>query len=191
MEKPHYVLKANEGVLVPKNEDSPLSKLKLPIWIIVGTILLGSLIFQDNLFSELSWSSRILLIALAIGVSFAGGNKRVASPFEIQFYDYYLIVYRDKYYYSKRVTRKELYKFLFKDITKCQYRRVTKRINIFGDVEAIWYNYNKDGSLPEKPTYHRMVKNGICYFYTSEAPEVDFVEEIENHSPIKVVIDDN
>ncbi len=28
MEKPNYVLKANEGVLVPKNENSPLQKLK-------------------------------------------------------------------------------------------------------------------------------------------------------------------
>lgn len=46
----------------------------------------------------------------------------------------------------------------------------------------------KDGSLPEKPTYHRTTDGGICYFYTTEEPEIDFVSEIEKHSPIKVQI---
>lgn len=51
MEKPNYVLKANEGVLVSKNENSLLGKLKPAVWIIVGVIVVGSIIFQDNLFS--------------------------------------------------------------------------------------------------------------------------------------------
>lgn len=56
-------------------------------------------------------------------------------------------------------------------------------------MEGIWYDYNKDGTLPAKPTYHRTIDGGICYFYTTEAPEVDFVSEIEKHSPIKVIVD--
>ena len=62
-------------------------------------------------------------------------------------------------------------------------------MTIYGDVETIWYNYHKDGTLPEKPTYHRTVKGGLCYFYTSASPEVDFVAEIETHSPIRVVVE--
>ncbi|WP_338470838.1 hypothetical protein R4Z10_18995 [Niallia sp. XMNu-256] len=153
MEKPNYVLKANEGVLVPKNENSLISKLKTPVWIIIGIIILGSLIFQENLFDELSETAQFLLIALTIGVTVAGGHKRVPSPFEIRFYNDYLVVYREKYYYSKKVQRKEYNKFYYKEITKCQYRSQTQRMNIFGDVECIWYNYNKDGTLPEKPFY--------------------------------------
>ena len=170
MKKPNYVLKANEGVLVPKNESSPLGKIKLAVWIVIGVILLGSLIFQDNLFGELSGTAQVLLVVIAVGVTFAGGNKRVPSPFEIRFYDDYLVVYRESMYYSKKVIRKEYNKFFYKDINKCQYRVGTKRMNILGDVESIWYNYNKDGTLPEKPTYHRNVKGGICYFYTTEVP---------------------
>lgn len=189
MEEPNYVLKANEGVLVPKNEN--LSKLKVAVWIIVGVILIVSIVFQDNLFSELSWSARIMLVVLAVGLSFAGGNKRVPSPFEIQFYDDYLIVYREKKYYNKNLIRKEYDKFFYKDITKCQYRTQTKQINIYGIIEGIRYKYRKDGSLPENPSYHRTTNGGICWFYTTESPEIDFVAEIERHSPIKVSVEEH
>lgn len=53
----------------------------------------------------------------------------------------------------------------------------------------MWFDYNKDGSLPEKPTIHRK-SEGICWFYTSPSPEVDFVAEVEKHSPIKVILSD-
>lgn len=190
MQTPNYVLRANEGILFPDETKSMLRFFKKAVWIIIGFIILGSLFFQDNLFSELSWSARVLLIAMAIGLSFKSTDKRVASPFEIWFYDDYFIVYREKRYYDKKVTRKEYNKFFYKDIHKFQYRTGVKRINIIGDVEAIWYNYNKNGSLPEKPTYHRKVNGGICYFYTTHSPEVDFISEIERHSPMKVEIVD-
>ena len=129
-EKPNYVLKANEGVLVPKNEN--LVPIKKAVWIIVGLIILGSFIFQDHLFSELTWSARIMLIVLAILVSFAGGTKMVPQPFEIWFFDDYLIVYREKNYYSKKLIRKEYNKFFYKDISKCIYRTTSEKFTIFG-----------------------------------------------------------
>ncbi|MFS0675158.1 hypothetical protein [Ornithinibacillus sp. 179-J 7C1 HS] len=189
MEKPNYVLKANEGVIVPKNENFRM--IKKAVWIVVIVIVIGSIIFQDDLFGELSWSGRIMLVVLALGLSFAGGNKRVPSPFEIQFYDDYLIVYREKKYYNKNLIRKEYDKFFYKDITKCQYRAQTKQINIYGVIEGIRYKYRKDGTLPEKPNYHRTTNGGISWFYTTESPEIDFVTEIEKHSPVKVVVEDN
>lgn len=134
-EKPNYVLKANEGVLVPKNEN--LVPIKKAVWIIVGLIILGSFIFQDHLFSELTWSARIMLIVLAILVSFAGGTKMVPQPFEIWFFDDYLIVYREKNYYSKKLIRKEYNKFFYKDISKCIYRTTSEKFTIFGILEFI------------------------------------------------------
>lgn len=189
MEKPNYVLKANEGVTVPLNDNPTLGILKIATWIIVVTIILGSIIFRDNLFGKFSWVVRILLIVLAIRVSFLGGHKRIQSPFEIQFYNDYLIIYREKRYRSKNTTTKERDKFFYKDIKKCQYRKVTKQINILGIEEGIRYKYNKDGTLPSEPIFHKTVEH-LCYFYTTEAPEVDFVAEIEKHSPIKVIIAD-
>lgn len=187
MDKPNYVLKANEGVLVPDETKSTIRKLKKAVWIIVGIIILGSLIFQDNLFGELSWTTIFLLIALILNFSLKKTNKMIPQPFEIQFYDDYLIVYREKNYYSPKLSRKEYFKIYYKDVKEYKYRANSKKINIIGFCEINWYDYNKDGSLPDKPTIHKKTE-GICWFYTSESPEVDFVSEIERHSPLKVTI---
>jgi hypothetical protein len=187
-EQPNYVLSFNEGVLVPKK--NKYSFMKKAVIAIIVILVIGSIIFQDNLFLELDWTTRILLIGIALSVLFTGGSQRVSSPMEIQFYNDYLILYREKRYYSKKVTRKMFDKFYYKDISQCQYKTTSKRINIFGTVEGIWFNYNKDGSLPDKPTYHRTTVGGIDYFYTSQEPNIDFVKEIEAHSPIKVIVED-
>ncbi len=107
---------------------------------------------------------------------------------EIRFYDDYLILYREKKHYGSGIQRKMYDKFYYKDIHKCQYRTETKRINIYGKVEGKWYDYNKDGSLPTQPTYHKTT-DSLDYFYTIFAQDIDFVKEIEEHSPIKVEIE--
>ena len=119
-----------------------------------------------------------------------GGSEKVPSEMELQFYDDYLVVFRDKHYYSNSVIRREYDKFAYSDIKRIQFRTVTKRINIFGIVEGIWYNYQKDGSLPQTPTYHKTT-DSICYFYTDFASNVDFVSEIETHCPVKVTVDNS
>ena len=143
MEQPNYVFKANEGVLVPKNNNPAFGYIKKAVWIIVGIIVIGSLIFQDNLFGKITWDTRILLIVLAFASLFlGGGSKRVPSPFEIWFYDEYLVIYREKLYFDRKVSRKMYDKFYYKDIHRCEYIKVNKRINIYGIVEGNWYNYN-------------------------------------------------
>ncbi len=112
------------------------------------------------------------------------------SAIEIQFYNDYLIVYRNKHYYSNSIIRREYDKFLYKDIKTIQLRKRTKRVNIFGIVEGVWYNYKKDGSLPEKPTYHKTT-DSICYFYTDYASETDLINAFETYCPIKVSIEEN
>lgn len=188
MDNPNYVLKGKEGVLVHKNEKSIRGYLKLAILIIWLIIIVSFIIFQDNLFKSLSLIARIMLISLTIWVYFTSESKeKIELPFEIWFYDDYLILYRQKHYYSRKLTRKEFDKFFYKDIHKCQYRTVTGKINIYGVVEGVWYNYNKDGTLPNEPTYHKTT-DSIRQFYITAVPEINFVEEIEMHSPIKVVI---
>ena len=185
-ENPNYVLKFNETVR--KTVKDINYKIKIVVIIIIAIIILGSIIFQDNLFSELSWTARILLISLALGVMFTDKTEKIKSPIEIRFYNDYLVVYREKRYYSGRISRKEYNKFLYKDITKCYYNNNTKRFDIIGKVESIWYNYNTDGTIPNNPTYNRVVDGGICYFYTDLEQEVDLIKEIKEHSPLKVEI---
>lgn len=190
MQEPNYILKANEAVIVPKANTGGIAKIRTAIWIIVAIIIIGSFVLGNNIFSELSWTVRALLISLVIGTFFINTSERVPSPFEMWFYDDCLVLYREKHFYSKKITRKEYDKFFYKDIRECQYQARTKRINISGVVEGIWYNYRKDGSLPSEPSYHKTT-DSIRYFYTTFAREIDFVKEIESHSPIKVNIENN
>ena len=187
MVEPKYTLKTEEAILGPENLSTKDRIIKYGTISIVLILVLGSIVFKENLFLEMPWIAMLLLVFLVVKVIFQGARERVPSPIEIRFYEDYLLVYRDKRYYSKKVSRREFNKFFYKDISKIEYQKKSNLINIYGMVESIWYNYNKDGSIPSQPTYHKLV-DGICYFYTSAAKNIDFVAEIENNSPIRVTI---
>lgn len=168
METPNYVIKTHETVSMPTGNNQPFATLRIVVWVIIAVIILGSFVFGDNLFSELSWTARMILIALAIGISFwRPKSKPVASPLEIRFYSDYLVVFREKRYYSRKVSRKEYNKFFYSDISKIEYDYRIKRLDFIGKIDAMWFNYNKDGSVPQNPSYHRIVDGGICYFYVN------------------------
>jgi hypothetical protein len=114
-----------------------------------------------------------------------GGYERRPSPCELWFYDDYLVQYCERRYYNKRNIRREYYKFYYKDISRCVYRTVVNKIDIYGVVEATFYKYDMNGNLPSLPVKHKTV-DSISVFYTVFEPNIDFVKEIEEHSPIKV-----
>lgn len=168
MDSPKYVIKTHETVSMPTGNNQPFATLRIVVWVIIAVIILGSFVFGNNLFSELSWTARMILIALAIGISFWGPKSEpVASPLEIRFYSDYLVVFREKRYYSRKVSRKEYNKFFYSDISKIEYDYRIKRLDFIGKIDAMWFNYNKDGSVPQNPSYHRIVDGGICYFYVN------------------------
>jgi hypothetical protein len=188
---PNYVLKANELVWGPKKNSALWSCLKKAVYVILAVLIFGSFLMGENLFAELSLLAKVLLIALCVKVLFTSTTQRVPKPFELRFYDDYLVLYRADQYYTPKDSRMEFFKFRYEEIDKIEFRTGTQRLNISGTVEGKMFTYKKDGSLPEKPSYHRVTKGGIAYFYTGAAPEVDFVAEIEKHTPIKVLIKDS
>lgn len=192
MDSPKYVIQTEEAVLIPTKQRSGFTFLKIAVWIVVAVIVLGSLLFQDNLFSELSWTARVLLIVLAFGVTFLGGKKEYApSPMELQFYDDHLVLYLPKRYYSKRVARMEINQMKYSEISKCVYKTKSQRIHLYGNGTSIWYNYKADGTISQTPTRVRNYTAGLIYFNTQLANDIDFKTEIENHSPIHVIVENS
>ena len=191
MEKPNYVLRTDEAVLVPKYNSVPVRFLKTGLLAVILVLVVGSLVFRDNLFAELSWSTKVMLVFVAMVVfGFLCKQENVPSPIELQFYGDCLVLYRPSRYYSNRVTRMEINRMPYTGITRCVLESRSQRVHIYGDVDATWYDYGKNGKLPGKPAYQRMVKDTMIYFSTRCAQDVVFKQVIEAHSPVRVIIED-
>ena len=113
------------------------------------------------------------------------------SPMELHFYNDYLVLYLPKRYYSRKVTRKQINTMKYSEISKCVLKNKSNRIQIYGNGNSVWYNYKKDGSIPSKPTEERRFTEGMIYFNIQFASHIDFKEEIESHSPLKVIVENS
>ena len=192
MDNSNYVIKTSEAVLMPIEENKGKKIIRNCVWTIIGVILVSSFLFDINIFSELSWPVRIFLIIIVLGFGLYGGKKEyVPSPMELHFEDDCLVIYSPKRYYDSRVTRKDISIMKYSEISKCVFKARSNRIQIYGNGKSVWYNYNKDGSLPEKPTKEKQFTEGMIFFNTQFAIEIDFIKEIESHSPLKVVVEND
>lgn len=192
MDTANFVIKTNEAVLMPTEECKWKIIVRNCIWIIIGIMVMSSLILQVNIFDELSWSAKILLIALTLGFGFYNRKKEYTpSPMELRFYDDYLEFYLPKRYYSDRVIRKQINIIEYNESSKCVYKVKSKRIQIYGDGKALWYNYKKDGTIPLQPTDEHSFTDGMLYFNIQFATDIDFKKEIEEHSPLKVIMEND
>lgn len=79
----------------------------------------------------------------------------------------------------------------YSDITKVKYLPNTsnKRFQIYGNGHSLHYDVKKDGSLSIQPSRDKMFEEGMIYFSTNLNQNIDFIKEIEEHSPLKVEID--
>ena len=101
MEKPNFVLRTDEAVLVPKYNSTPERFLKAGLLFVILVLVIGSLVFRDNLFAELSWTTKVMLVFVAMIVfGFLCKQENVPSPIELQFYGDCLVLYRPSRYYS-------------------------------------------------------------------------------------------
>lgn len=189
MDRPNFVLKTDELVRVPQRESKAFFWLKVVACAVVFLLIVFSLVFGENMLSEMTWGTKALFFVLLVAVFLSDKKKKVHSQIEIRFYDDYLDVYREKLFYNRMISKKEHNKIYYKDVKKSVYRTSTNRMNFYGMIEGIWYNYKSNGELPDKPSYHKTVDT-ICYFYVEESQKDFIVSEIEAHSPLKVTFED-
>jgi len=185
-----YILRTNEVVWTPKKDMNILAKMKPVILAIVLVLIAGSIIFKDNLLSEMNWTARVLLGVLFVRTIIEKRTEETPSPIELQFFSDRLVVFREKRYISKKVQRKEWYTILYNDVSRCILRSNSEKLCIYCNYDAVCFTYRPDGSLSEKPSYQKHVDEGLCFFYTTFAKDVNFVQEFEEHSPLRVVIEE-
>lgn len=190
MDTPNYILKFNDGLLMPKKESVVKDIVKILVSLFWVIFLISLCIFGFDVFSEIPITTW-LCILMAMGfLRQQGGYERKPSPCELWFYEEYIVQCCEKRYYNKNNIRKEYYKFYYKDIKRCLYRTIVKKIDICGVVEATFYKYDKKGNLKSILCKH-ITADSISVFYTIFEPDIDFVKEIESHSPIHVEVENS
>lgn len=187
-----YVLKANEAILVPIKPSKIPSVVRKGVVAVWAAILLFSLLIGENLLNEMNGITLVMLVGLSLTALLYSPKKEYQpSEIELQFYDDKLILYRPQCYYDESTTRREICELRYCDITECLFKARSCRIHIYGDGVITWYNMKKDGTFPEKPSKVKHFKKGLLFFSTRCAADIDFVKEIEAHSPLRVNVENN
>lgn len=190
MEQPLYTLRFNDGLMKPKKESAAKNILIILLCVAGGIFLLLVLMFGFEIIKELSLPSLALLIySVAVLVS-QSGRELAQTPCELQFYNDSIIQFCPRRYYNKKKIRQEYYKFYYRDIKRCVYHTGSRTITLAGMVDAVFYSYDKNGNLSGAPS-QRITADSTSSFYTGFAPEIDFVKEIEAHSPIHMEYENN
>lgn len=185
METPNYILKFNDGLMTPRKESTMKDIVRILVWIFFAVFLLAGILWGVEIFKEIPVMTWVCVLFAMGYLKSQGGVERKPSPCELWFYDDYMVQYCERRYYSKNNIRKEYYKFYYKDITRCLYRTVVQKFSIYGMVEATFYKYDKNGNVDPNACKHRKAES-ISVFYTVFEPDIDFVREIETHTPIHV-----
>ena len=161
--------------------------MKKAITGLIIALIVFSFIFGENLFAELGTSALMLLIAVVINLFFNNKTYEECNyDIEFNFFDNYLMIYRNKRYCTPKVTRRDFY--TYRNISKVVYDYSLRRLDIHGDLEGISYNYNKDGTLPEKPSKLTNVKNTYEIIYMAYDQDVeDIIKLIKKYTRCEIV----
>ena len=189
MEEPNYVLVFDEGT--PVSDKHSIWRVIRGICLVCfAVIVLGSFAFHENMLKEMSSYSAATLGALFICSFLFQRINWISSELEWEFYSDKMILYRDKRVYSDKKARQEWTEVYYDDITRFVYRTKSERISISCKQHAIMWDYNRDGTLREQPSYDKITDSGFI-ISTDFAKDLDIVREIETHSPIKIQVDNS
>jgi len=159
------------------------SRNRITIWFVLSLIIVfASIVDEVDL---------ILMTAvpLYLWTHFSKELESVLVPVEIQFYDEYLIIYREKCNVSlePRYVVREYNTLFYEDVKVVEFGKFRKTVlKFYGKVEVLRHKYNDDGTINDEPLLHKTLENEYTTIQTKESPEIDFVRIIEKHSPLNV-----
>lgn len=105
----------------------------------------------------------------------------------IEFHDDHLALCREKRQYSGifYTEYKECIEIFYDKVTDCYYMEHTDELRITGKVHVAEYSYRADGNIKDKPDRDYIMSSGSVCINTNMDTR-DIVQEIENHSPLKI-----
>lgn len=175
----------NDGRMTPKNDTKIYFVIKKAFWIILVLIALGSIVFNEFLLAGESLPIWTCFVVIGGYLLKNRGYERVECPSEIHFYDEYMVFYVPKHHLRQGKDQMEIQKISYCDVTKCQFRTNIRKVEIYGMLEEVHYEYDAQGVVNKTPSYQKRY-DGMIKFYTVFDYQHDFVEIIERNTPLKV-----
>ena len=169
MEEPELIYSGYDMELVHKFHGRYYHYLELPS-LVAFIVVTGDWLFSRK---PMTFTRACLIILLAVIMYTVRSTERQPVPFQIEFYNEYMIIYWEKKYYDRRLQRKEYEKYFYSDITNMSYVRDTNRINIYGKSEWTFWNYRKDGTIPDTPDVCKVV-DSLTFLYAGD----EYVDEL-------------
>lgn len=171
MEEPELIYSGYDMELVHKFHGSYYHYLELPS-LIAFIVVTGDWLFSRK---PMTFTRACLIILLAVIMYTVRSTERQPVPFQIEFYSEYMVIYWEKKYYDRRLHRKEYEKYFYSDITNISYVSGINRINIYGKSEWTFWNYRKDGTIPDTPDVCKVV-DSLTFLYAGD----EYVDELLN-----------
>ena len=76
----------------------------------------------------------------------------------------------------------------YKDVEECLFKKRSKKIGMIGPVDVVSYSYDSNGKLIEE--FKEEKQESFTFVNFTSEPKINFVSEVENHTPLKVGIQD-
>lgn len=183
MEKKPYILEYKEGC---SPSDLPLLLKIANVVIFAGLPL--NLICGLTTWDGLSARSAVWgIIACALLLMSDLTWLNTPKVLRIEFYDDHLALCREKRQYSGIFYEayEECIEIFYDKVTDCYYMESAEELKITGKVHVAEYKYRADGSIEDKPGCDYIKSSGSVCINTNMDTQ-DIVQEIEDHSPLKI-----
>ncbi|MGM9942294.1 MAG: hypothetical protein ACI32N_09950 [Bulleidia sp.] len=188
MDNPKYVIKSYDSMVIKQYKNQFQKTVRYSIYVILAILLLFRFLLKIDLYGDLPSLSKMTLgIVVVYTLLYAKQTVEVKTPFEISFYDDYIEIYLPKRIYSARLSQKELWKISYADLKSIQYEKETKMLYIYGNIDATWYDYKKDGTLPDLPTKHKYAKDAMVEFTLCNDDAEQIISDLKQYGNITVI----
>lgn len=178
MDKYSYEIKCKQEVSVAKNQF--LNRVTGVMFFISFVIVLCTFLY-GGIARIIPLPVRLFIIGVTVLLFCIPNGKPKLVNLEIRFYDDYFVIYDERNYGLDSLTYQKIF---YRDVERCQYKKKSKKVEIFCIVTVACYGI--DGSEHQVDEKHRRPVKEMCWFTTDVEPVIDFIEEIESHSPIEV-----
>lgn len=181
-----YAIDYKEAVLPA---EIACKRQKVALLILIAIPLLFQLVFGESLMANLSTSAKFmyygLLISLAGKIFFHGDRSdRIPSALRIEFYEDYIVLYREKRAYSTWDVRRECAVITYDDNFKIQYSEKNYKVTVHGTTTLTQQWYRKDGTLKER--VRKIGPTQLFWYFYTYLDDRDILGLLEKYTPATV-----